>query len=47
VDLASHNIRWYRLTLKLSRYFFINNMGQPGNISVQLTGNTCYFQTYL
>ena len=33
--------------LNLDRYVFINQPADPRSMSVQQTGNTCYFQTYL
>ena len=45
--VSSLGIRWTRMPLNLSRYLFVNSETTPGNMSTQLTGNTCYFQTYL
>ena len=42
-----HQIRWTSLPLNLDRYLFINSKRNFGNMSTQLTGNTCYFQVYL
>ena len=44
--------RLYDVTLKsirlnLNRYVMFNARSEPTNMSTQLTGNTCYFQTYL
>ena len=49
VKLSTLGIRWHRLPLNLEKdmYLFCNAKGNCGNMSVQLTGNTCYFQTYL
>ena len=46
--VSSLGIRWARVPLNVSdRYLFVNSKTTPGNMSTQLTGNTCYFQTYL
>ena len=46
--VSSLGIRWARVPLNVSdRYLFVNSRTAPGNMSTQLTGNTCYFQTYL
>lgn len=47
VNMNQLGIRWTRLPLNLSQYLFVNSKMSPGNMSTQLTGNTCYFQTYL
>lgn len=47
VKFGGLGIRWSRLPLNLSQYLFINSKQSPGNMSTQLTGCTCYFQTYL
>lgn len=39
--------RWVNLPLNLEKYLFINNSQKHSSMSIQLTGNTCYFQTYL
>lgn len=39
--------RWVNLPLNLEKYLFINNSQKFSSMSIQLTGNTCYFQTYL
>ena len=43
----NHQIRWSSLPLNLDRYLFINSNSDPGQMSTQLTGCTCYFQVYL
>ena len=46
--VSALGIRWARVPLNVSdRYLFVNSKTTPGNMSTQLTGNTCYFQTYL
>eukprot|EP00930_Biecheleria_cincta_P037281 TRINITY_DN25573_c0_g1_i1.p1 TRINITY_DN25573_c0_g1~~TRINITY_DN25573_c0_g1_i1.p1 ORF type:complete len:2388 (+),score=410.29 TRINITY_DN25573_c0_g1_i1:162-7325(+) len=40
-------IRDQEIDLDLDRYLLINNSRDPKKMSTQLTGNTCYFQTYL
>lgn len=47
VTLDSIGVRWTRVPLDLSTYLFVNNKASPHTMSTQLTGNTCYFQTYL
>ena len=47
VNFDGLGIRWTRLPLSLSRYMFVNGQQNPGSMSVQRTGCTCYFQTYL
>lgn len=41
------NVNWMHLPLSLNKYLFINGSQNPSSMSTQLTGNTCYFQTYL
>ena len=49
VEKASqlHGVVWKNAPLNLEEYFLINNKTNPQVMSTQLTGNTCYFQTYL
>ena len=46
-SLNALQVRWMNVPLTLSRYLFINDKNSMGSMTVQLTGNTCYFQTYL
>jgi hypothetical protein len=46
-SLNALQVRWMNVPLTLSRYLFINDKNSMVNMTVQLTGNTCYFQTYL
>jgi len=47
LEVKNLNIRWGTLPLDLDRYLLINSRHDPTDMSCQLTGNTCYFQTYL
>lgn len=40
-------VNWKQVPLKLDRYLLINSGRNPQHMSTQLTGNTCYFQTFL
>ena len=42
-----NSIRMVQLPLSLNKYLFINGIRDASSMSTQLTGNTCYFQTYL
>ena len=42
-----NKIRMSHLPLSLNKYLFINGSRDTTSMSTQLTGNTCYFQTYL
>jgi hypothetical protein len=42
-----HGINWKQAPLNLDRYLLINGRNNPRVMSTQLTGNTCYFQSYL
>jgi hypothetical protein len=42
-----HGVQWGQAPLNLDRYLLINDQRNPRLMSVQLTSNTCYFQTYL
>lgn len=46
-SLNALQVRWMNVPLTLSRYLFINDKNSMGSMTIQLTGNTCYFQTYL
>eukprot|EP01094_Clydonella_sp_ATCC50884_P018479 TRINITY_DN341_c0_g1_i1.p1 TRINITY_DN341_c0_g1~~TRINITY_DN341_c0_g1_i1.p1 ORF type:complete len:2401 (-),score=1116.71 TRINITY_DN341_c0_g1_i1:178-7182(-) len=41
------NVSMRGTSLALRAYVFMNNAGSPSEMSTQLTGNTCYFQSYL
>ena len=45
-SLGQLGIKWQRMPLNLTEYLFVNDRDGSG-MSKQLTGNTCYFQTYL
>ena len=47
ISMNNLGIRWQKLPLDVTRYFYVNSKITPANMSVQLTGNTCYFQVYL
>lgn len=40
-------VRKKRIKMDFDRYFLINGRNNPQEMSTQLTGNTCYFQTFL
>jgi hypothetical protein len=40
-------VSWGKAPLNLDRYLLVNDSRNPKLMSVQLTGNTCYFQSYL
>ena len=40
-------VGWTQIPMNLDRYLLINNARNPTLMSTQMTGNTCYFQTYL
>eukprot|EP01043_Picozoa_sp_COSAG02_P023858 COSAG02_NODE_1285_length_13457_cov_11.145606_9_plen_1761_part_00 len=40
-------IGWTPIPMNLDRYLLINSARNPKLMSTQMTGNTCYFQTYL
>lgn len=40
-------VGWTQVPMNLDRYLLINNARNPSLMSTQMTGNTCYFQTYL
>jgi len=42
-----YGLRLNPVALNLDRYVLINREQSPQSMSAQLTGNTCYFQTYL
>jgi hypothetical protein len=42
-----HQIRLTSVKLNLSQYYLINGRTNHSSMSTQLTGNTCYFQTFL
>lgn len=42
-----HDVRWESATLNLDKWVLINDRRNHRVMSVQLTGNTCYFQAYL
>lgn len=42
-----NQMKWVQLPLNLNKYLFINGRRDSSSMSTQLTGNTCYFQTYL
>lgn len=42
-----NGVTWSPSHLNLDRYLLINDQRNPKLMSVQLTGNTCYFQSYL
>ena len=42
-----YNVRFNSVSLGLDRYLLINGSGDYTSMSTQLTGSTCYFQTYL
>lgn len=42
-----NTVKMHSLPLDLDRYLFINGSQNSSSMSTQLTGNTCYFQTYL
>ena len=44
---SADGIRWKQVGLNLDRYLLINASRDTRMMSTQLTGNTCYFQTYL
>lgn len=48
LDIGSlYAVKFNRVALNLDRYVLINSQRDPRNMSTQMTGNTCYFQTYL
>lgn len=47
VKLKELRCRTRRVSLALDAYLLINSRSDPTAMSTQLTGNTCYFQTYL
>lgn len=42
-----NNMKMSHMPLNLNKYLFINGSKDASTMSTQLTGNTCYFQTYL
>jgi hypothetical protein len=46
-DIASLYLKWSPIPLDLDRYLLINGQTDMHCMSTQLTGNTCYFQTFL
>ena len=41
------DVKFASVRLNLDRYVLFNRPSRPTDMSTQLTGNTCYFQTYL
>jgi hypothetical protein len=46
LDVGSQK-QGHEIPMDLDQYLLINNRRDPRTMSCQLTGNTCYFQTYL
>jgi len=46
-EIGGLGVRMRDIPIDLDRYLLINNRRDPTTMSCQLTGNTCYFQTYL
>lgn len=42
-----YNVKWKEVPLDLDHYLLINRARDPTAMATQLTGSTCYFQTYL
>ena len=42
-----NGVTWTKTCLNLDSYVFVNDSRNPKLMSVQLTSNTCYFQSYL
>jgi hypothetical protein len=47
IDLSRVNVQFKSIRLDLDSYLLVNQRGDPQLMSTQLTGNTCYFQTFL
>lgn len=47
LELRNLGLKSSNISMDLNRYYLINGVHSPSQMSTQLTGNTCYFQTYL
>lgn len=47
LSMGNLYVRFRAIPLELDQYLLLNARGNPRSMSTQLTGNTCYFQTYL
>ena len=47
LEIGNLRVKWNTVSMNLDRYVLINSRRDLRMMSIQLTGNTCYFQTYL